>query len=77
MTETSTRLRGRCHKFGHEMHMDTKVMPYKYIHLHGFDAEKLACIASMFRIAGNSRVVRVCSGMFIGSLVLGRVHRCH
>ena len=41
MTETSTRLRGRCHKFGHEMHMDTKVMPYKYIHLHGFDAEKL------------------------------------
>lgn len=41
MAKTATRLRGRCHKFGHEMHMDTKVMPYKYIHMHGFDAEKL------------------------------------
>lgn len=41
MRDAGTRLRGRCHKFGHEMHMDTKVMPYKYIGLHGFDAEKL------------------------------------
>ncbi len=41
MSDVSSRMRGRCHKFGHEMHMDTKVMPYKYIGLHGFDAEKL------------------------------------
>lgn len=41
MTAESSRLRGRCRKFGDDMHMDTKVMPYKYIHLHGFDADKL------------------------------------
>ena len=41
MNNASTCLRGRCHKFGHEMHMDTKVMPYKYIALHGFDTENL------------------------------------
>lgn len=41
MNNESTKLKGRCHKLGHEMHMDTKVMPYKYIALHGFDAEKL------------------------------------
>jgi len=41
MMNDSKKLRGRCHKLGHEMHMDTKVMPYKYIALHGFEAEKL------------------------------------
>jgi 3-isopropylmalate/(R)-2-methylmalate dehydratase small subunit len=41
METTNTRLRGRCHKFGHDLHMDTHVMPYKYIALHGFDAEQL------------------------------------
>jgi 3-isopropylmalate/(R)-2-methylmalate dehydratase small subunit len=41
METTNTRLRGRCHKFGSDLHMDTAVMPYKYIALHGFDAEAL------------------------------------
>lgn len=46
MTNLKTRLRGRCHKFGDEMHMDTKVMPYKYIAQHGFDAAAL--VAHLF-----------------------------
>jgi 3-isopropylmalate/(R)-2-methylmalate dehydratase small subunit len=41
MELTDARLRGRCHKFGHDLHMDTHVMPYKYIALHGFDSEAL------------------------------------
>lgn len=41
MNNASSRIRGRCHKFGHDMHMDTKVMPYKYIGLYAFDTEKL------------------------------------
>lgn len=41
MNSPGSCIRGRCHRFGPEMHMDTKVMPYKYIALHGFDAEQL------------------------------------
>jgi 3-isopropylmalate/(R)-2-methylmalate dehydratase small subunit len=41
MHDADSRRRGRCHKFGHEMHMDTKVMPYRYMALYPFDADKL------------------------------------
>lgn len=41
MNALSSRLRGRCHKFGHDLNMDVHVMPYKYIALHGFDAGQL------------------------------------
>lgn len=41
MENTGYRLRGRCHKFGHDMFTDTKLMPYKYGALYPFDAEKL------------------------------------
>jgi len=34
-------LRGRCHKFGHDMYTDVQVMPYKYGALYPFDTEKL------------------------------------
>jgi 3-isopropylmalate/(R)-2-methylmalate dehydratase small subunit len=41
MNDVMTPLRGRCHKLGHDMYTDTKIMPYKYIAMYGFDAEQL------------------------------------
>jgi 3-isopropylmalate/(R)-2-methylmalate dehydratase small subunit len=41
MSNVATKLRGRCHKFGHDMFTDVHVMPYKYGALYPFDTEKL------------------------------------
>lgn len=41
MGNLNTVLRGRCHKFGHDLYTDVQVMPYKYGALFPFDAEKL------------------------------------
>lgn len=41
MEQANTRLRGRCHKFSHDIFTDIHLMPYKYGALYPFDAEKL------------------------------------
>jgi 3-isopropylmalate/(R)-2-methylmalate dehydratase small subunit len=41
MAELDPVARGRCHKFGHDMGMDTEVLPHKYSKVYPFDAEKL------------------------------------
>lgn len=39
--KSSSRLRGRCHKFGDDIFTDIQLMPYKYGALYPFEVEKL------------------------------------
>jgi 3-isopropylmalate/(R)-2-methylmalate dehydratase small subunit len=41
MGNRSATIRGTCHKFGHDLHMDTDVLPHKYAYTYPFDTEKL------------------------------------
>ncbi|WP_341862046.1 hypothetical protein [Gymnodinialimonas sp. 57CJ19] len=41
MSDASPVIHGRCHVFGHDMGMDTEVLPHAYAQLYPFDAEKL------------------------------------
>lgn len=41
MSEDNAIVRGRCHVFGHDLGMDTDVMPHKYSKIYPFDGGKL------------------------------------
>lgn len=75
MNAATTRLSGRCHKFGHDLNMDVHVMPYKYIALHGFDAEAL--VPHLFEEVAPEFHRRVAPGDFIiagRNFAIGKPH---
>jgi len=71
MSEVSSKFRGRCHKFGDDMEIDTKVMPYKYKVLYPFDAEKL--VPHLFEEVTRDFYKKVNPGDFV---IAGRNFAC-
>ena len=63
MGELDAVMRGRCHKFGHDMGIDTEVLPHRYSKLYPFDAEKL--VPHLFETVTPDFHLRTSPGDFI------------